>query len=357
MKTEIAVLCGRAEVDDDILRRGAEIIRSGGLVAFPTETVYGLGANALDSDAAAKIYAAKGRPSDNPLIIHISRPEEAELYAYVPEEYKLLAEKFLPGPLTVIMPKRENIPSAVTGGLDSVAVRLPSNAAARRLIELSGVPIAAPSANLSGKPSPTSASHVIDDMNGRVDMIIDGGECNIGLESTIIKLTHDGKAELLRPGGITKEQLEEVFSEVILDKAVTEKLGEGEKPLAPGMKYRHYAPTASLTLVSGEAGLFEKVISESLGKSGLGVIAFDEDIDKLVSLGVKRENILSLGARDDINVQAARLFSVLRECDTCRFEKIYARLPERDGLSLAVYNRIIKAAGYDVIRGEKEEKI
>ncbi len=355
MKTEIAVLCGRPEIDDEILRRGAEIIRAGGLVAFPTETVYGLGANALDSDAAAKIYAAKGRPSDNPLIIHVSRPEEAELYAHVPGEYKLLAERFLPGPLTVIMPKRSVIPDTVTGGLDSVAVRLPSNAAARRLIELAGVPIAAPSANLSGKPSPTSARHVIEDMNGRVDMIIDGGECNIGLESTIIKLSGDGRAKLLRPGGITKEQLEEIFEVVELDKAVTEKLSDGEKPLAPGMKYRHYAPNARLTLVSDESGLFEKIISESVGLDGLGVIAFDEDTDKLVSLGVKRENILSLGARDDVSAHAARLFSLLRECDTCGLERIYARLPDRNGLSLAVYNRIIKAAGYDVIRGEKED--
>ena len=349
MKTEIAVICGRAEEDDEILRRGAKIIKAGGLVAFPTETVYGLGANALDSDAAAKIYAAKGRPSDNPLIIHVSRPEEAGLYAYVPEEYKLLSEKFLPGPLTVIMPKRDNIPSTVTGGLDSVAVRLPSNSAARRLIELAGVPIAAPSANLSGKPSPTSARHVIEDMDGRVDMIIDGGECNIGLESTIIKLTGDGRVKLLRPGGITKEQLEEIFSVVELDKAVTEKLGEGEKPLAPGMKYRHYAPVASLTLISGEEGLFERVISDNVRITGLGVIAFDEDVDTLVKLGVRRENILSLGAKSDVNVHAARLFSLLRECDTRNFEKIYARLPKKDGLSLAVYNRIIKAAGYDVI--------
>ncbi len=349
MKTEIAILCGRPEQDDEVLSRGAEIIKAGGLVAFPTETVYGLGANALDKDAAAKIYAAKGRPSDNPLIIHISRPEEAELYAHVPSEYKLLAEKFLPGPLTVIMPKRENIPSTVTGGLDSVAVRLPSNQAARRLIELAGVPIAAPSANLSGKPSPTSAHHVIEDMNGRVDMIIDGGECNIGLESTIIKLTGDGRAIMLRPGGITKEQLEEIFSEVELDKAVTEKLGEGEKPLAPGMKYRHYAPCASLSLIADKAGLFEKIIRENANVGGLGVIAFDEDTDTLVSLGVKRENILSLGARADVNVHAARLFSLLRECDTRGLKKIYARLPEKSGLSLAVYNRIIKAAGYDII--------
>ena len=355
MKTEIAHLGESLENDEAILKRAAEIIKSGGLVAFPTETVYGLGANALDSDAAAKIYAAKGRPSDNPLIIHISRPEEAEHYAYVPDEYKLLAEKFLPGPLTVIMPKRDNIPSTVTGGLDSVAVRLPSNESARRLIELAGVPIAAPSANLSGKPSPTSASHVIEDMNGRVDMIIDGGSCNIGLESTIIKLVGDGRAILLRPGGITKEQLEEVFDSVELDRAVTEKLGEGEKPLAPGMKYRHYAPSASLSLIADENGLFEKIISENAGVDGLGVIAFDEDAEKLLSLGVKPENLLSLGRRADVNIHAARLFSLLRECDTRSFTRIYARLPEKSGLSLAVYNRIIKAAGYDVIGGEKEE--
>ena len=349
MKTEVATLCGIPERDDEILRRGAEIIKAGGLVAFPTETVYGLGANALDADAAARIYAAKGRPSDNPLIIHISRPEEAELYAYVPSEYKLLAEKFLPGPLTVIMPKRDNIPSTVTGGLDSVAVRLPSNTAARRLIELAGVPIAAPSANLSGKPSPTSASHVVEDMNGRVDMIIDGGECNIGLESTIIKLTGDGRAVLLRPGGITKEQLEEIFSEVELDKAVTEKLGDGEKPLAPGMKYRHYAPSAGLSLIADKAGLFEKIIRENANTDGLGVIAFDEDTDTLLGLGIKGENILSLGKRADVEVHASRLFALLRECDTRKFKKIYARLPEKSGLSLAVYNRIIKAAGYDII--------
>ncbi|MBQ7822097.1 MAG: threonylcarbamoyl-AMP synthase [Clostridia bacterium] len=347
MITETAVLTANNEENEKILSRAAEIIRSGGLVAFPTETVYGLGASALDADAAAKIYAAKGRPSDNPLIIHLAKASDAAKYAYVTDAYEKLAGAFMPGPLTVIMKKKENIPDTVTGGLDSVAVRVPSNPAARRLIELAGVPIAAPSANLSGKPSPTSAAHVTEDLNGRVDMIIDGGSTQIGLESTIIKLDCE-KPTLLRPGRVTLEQLTDLFGEVALDKAVTQKLTFGERPLAPGMKYRHYAPSAPLTLVDGTD---EDFIGYVIGKSGDGVavIACDEDKERLINAGFMPENVLTLGARADVVSHAASLFALLRTCDERNFTNLYAKLPAREGLSLALYNRIIKAAGYNVI--------
>lgn len=344
MKTEIAVLGTDALLNEEILKRGAEIIKRGGLVAFPTETVYGLGANALDASAAEKIYVAKGRPSDNPLIIHLSNVDDAKKYAYVPDIYYILASAFLPGPLTVIMPKRDIVPSAVTGGLDTVAVRIPSHEGARRLIELSGVPIAAPSANLSGRPSPTQTSHVVEDMEGRVDMIIGGEECEIGLESTIIKLDETG-ATLLRPGKITVEMLREVLGEIKIDKAVTDKLAEGERPLAPGMKYRHYAPRAPLTLVQDRELLFKYADDKNAA-----FIVYDEDEKKLLELGVKEQNILTLGEENDTRTHASRLFALLRLCDRGEFEKIYAPTPKSDGLGLAVYNRIIKAAGYSVIK-------
>ena len=348
MNTEIAVLTADTDKNEEILARGAEIIRAGGLVAFPTETVYGLGANALDAKAASKIYAAKGRPSDNPLIIHLAKAADAELYAHVPTAYGELAKAFLPGPLTVIMEKRDNIPREVTGGLDSVAVRVPSHPAARRLIELAGVPIAAPSANLSGRPSPTEAAHVIEDLSGRVDMIIDGGSSEIGLESTIIKLD-GGKATLLRPGGVTLEELSAILGDIGVDKAVTEKLAEGEHPLAPGMKYRHYAPRAPLTLVDGCDDDFYGLVSREASEPGVAVIVYDEDIETLAHFDINKENLLTLGAKSDVSSHASRLFSLLRKCDDRKYTKIYARLPSQTGLSLALYNRIIKAAGYSVV--------
>ena len=243
--------CSRKEIEE-----AARIIRDGGLVVFPTETVYGLGADATNASAAAKIYAAKGRPSDNPLIIHISNPEEAERYTYTNETYYRLAQKFMPGPLTVILRAKPIIPNETRASLPTVAVRCPENSIARELIKASGKPVAAPSANLSGSPSPTNASHVIDDMNGRVDMIIDGGECGIGLESTIVKIEDNGNLTLLRPGKITPDQLLAVAPLTIAD-AVLDKLKEGETVLSPGMKYRHYAPKAPLTLLQGE---IEKII-------------------------------------------------------------------------------------------------
>ena len=238
-------------IDESAIEKCAEIINRGGLVAMPTETVYGLGADATDKNAAAKIYAAKGRPSDNPLIIHIASPEDAECYAYTSPLYYKLADAFMPGPLTVILPKKDIVPSEVTGGLDTVAVRCPSHEVAHALIKESGVAIAAPSANLSGSPSPTTAEHVISDMNGRIDAIIDGGSSEIGLESTIVKLEGD-TAIMLRPGAVTCDALGCVCEKVEIAAAVTELLGENERPLSPGMKYKHYAPASPLVLLEGE---------------------------------------------------------------------------------------------------------
>ena len=327
-----------------VLSEAAEIIRRGGLVVFPTETVYGLGASALDSDAAAKIYAAKGRPSDNPLIIHISSPDEAEKYCFVSPLYKNLADRFLPGPLTVIMKKRDVIPSTVTGGLDTVAVRCPANAVARKLIELSGVPIAAPSANISGRPSPTSAAHVMADLDGKVDMIIDGGECDIGLESTIILLDGE-KATLLRPGAVTPKMLSDVIQNLEIDNGITQKSDRNGAPLAPGMKYRHYAPRAKVYLLSGDDGAIIKFINEQRKKNeNIGVLCFDEIASELSG-----ENIVSFGKRNDEKTHAKKLFSALRYFDGTMVNEIYATAVSKNGIDLATYNRMLKASGYTLI--------
>lgn len=326
------------------LTAAADIIKRGGLVVFPTETVYGLGASALDSEAAKKIYAAKGRPSDNPLIIHISSPEEAEDYCYTSPEYYRLAEKFLPGPLTVIMPKKDVIPKTVTGGLDTVAVRCPKNEAARELIRLSGAPIAAPSANISGKPSPTSAAHVKDDLDGKVDMIIDGGECEIGLESTIIKLD-DGGATLLRPGAITPEMLEEVLGNVKLDGGITKKNETDAAPLAPGMKYKHYAPRAQVYLLKGDADKIAEFLAKKLAENeNTGVLCFDEFASKL-----NGKYIVPFGKKSDERAHAKRLFKALRYFDGTGVNIIYATSVGTEGIDLATYNRMLKASGYTII--------
>ena len=250
MNTEHIKITDITAQEEDLCR-AADILRAGGLVVFPTETVYGLGGDATRDEAAKKIYAAKGRPSDNPLIIHIANPADAEQYAVTNALYYRLAQAFMPGPLTVIRPRRESIPTSTTGGLDSVAVRCPAHPVANKLIQLCGFPLAAPSANLSGKPSPTSAAHVAQDMDGRVDMIIDGGESEIGLESTIVKMDGD-KLILLRPGGITCDALSLVCEHVTVADAVLHQLAENERPLSPGMKYRHYAPTAPLVLLAAK---------------------------------------------------------------------------------------------------------
>ena len=328
--------------DAELIERSADIIKKGGLVAFPTETVYGLGADATDKNAAKKIYAAKGRPSDNPLIIHIACPEDAEGYAYTSPLYYKLAKAFMPGPLTVILPKRDTIPREVTGGLDSVAVRCPSHGIARMLIAEAGVPIAAPSANISGSPSPTRAEHVLKDMDGKIDAIIDGGECEIGLESTIVKL--DGnKAILLRPGAITADALGCVCEEVEISSAVTEALKENERPLSPGMKYRHYAPTSPLVLLDGEDANVLSFLQKAQKKESCIILCYNEEEDKLI-----KDKLIPIGGKDDLATQAQRLFCALREADLLSADIIYAHLPRPDGLGLALYNRMIRAAAHTV---------
>lgn len=335
------IFIGQNEINDMSLATAGEILRRGGLVVFPTETVYGLGADALDADAAKKIYAAKGRPSDNPLIVHIADPADADKYAVVGEAYKRLAKAFMPGPLTVILPKRDCIPMTVTGGLDSVGLRCPENPIARRMIAAAGVPIAAPSANISGKPSPTSAEHVRFDMDGKVDMILDGGECTVGLESTIVKVEGD-KLTLLRPGAITLDMLRALFDSVEVSAAVTEQLSENVRPLSPGMKYRHYAPTAPLYLLCGSD---EKRLAYcTAADSDTLLLVFDEEAELFPT-----HKVIAIGSKNDERTQAKRLFAALREADSTGCKKILAPLPKQSGLSLALYNRMIRAAAHNII--------
>ncbi len=325
----------------------AEIIKRGGLVVFPTETVYGLGADATNPEAAKKIYAAKGRPSDNPLIIHISRPQDAEKYAVTSPLYYKLAEAFMPGPITIVMPVKPIVPRETTGGLDTVAVRCPEHKIARLLIEAAGVPIAAPSANLSGSPSPTAFDHVKDDMMGRVDMIIDGGDCEIGLESTIVKIDGEDKLVLLRPGKITPEMLMSVAGEVKIADAVTAKLKEGERAISPGMKYRHYAPKSPVTLIDGDFTRITQYISSKKEKN-LGIICYTE-YEAQYRESFPCADIYVLGDAIDESTQAHTLFSILRKCDKKTYDMIYAPIPDSRGLGLALYNRMIRAAAYQII--------
>lgn len=335
---------GKSTEED--LNTAARILREGGLVAFPTETVYGLGGNALMPHAAEAIYSAKGRPSDNPLIIHLANPEDAERYAVTNDLYYRLADAFMPGPITVILPKRDCIPYSVTGGLDTVAVRVPVHPVAHELIAKAGVPVAAPSANLSGRPSPTTADHVREDLDGRVDMIIDGGECDIGLESTIVRIDGEDALTLCRPGAVTFEDLSGLCSAVKLDKAVTEKLSDGERPVAPGMKYRHYAPKAQVILLDGEHADALAYIKERIAPDA-GVICYNEDLCELNGAGA----VSTLGRMEDTEAHAHELFGALRYFDGLpQIKTVYSFLPEKEGISLAVYNRFIKAAGYKVIK-------
>ena len=347
MRTQTVKIYPKEFCDSDLLS-AAETIKRGGLVIFPTETVYGLGADATSSSAAKKIYEAKGRPSDNPLIIHIADPADAERYAVTNETYYALAKAFMPGPLTVILPKKDTVPHSVTGGLDTVAIRCPAHPVAQAVIVAAGVAIAAPSANLSGKPSPTSAQHVITDLSGRVDMIIDGGESEIGLESTIVALDSSSggtKAILLRPGAITADALRCVCESVEISHAVAEKLAENERPLSPGMKYRHYAPDAPLVLLSGDpARVLTFLKHEQQQDGGCVILCYDEEIPELEPNG-----LLPVGKREDLAAQAHLLFSRLREADQLGARVVYAHLPPKDGLGLALYNRMIRAAAHTVI--------
>lgn len=328
---------GRREIE-----RAGEIIRRGGLVVFPTETVFGLGGNGLDAEAAAKIYAAKGRPSDNPLIIHIAEPSDAKKYTETTDLFDRLALRFMPGPLTVVLPAKPIVPKTVTAGLPTVAVRCPSHPVAHALIAAAGVPIAAPSANLSGSPSPTTFSHVREDLDGRVDMIL-GGECEIGVESTIVRLDSPSSLTLLRPGGITPEQLGE-FARVTLSDAVLNKLKEGETVQSPGMKYKHYAPKTPLFLLRGDLQSRIAYLSRQTGR--FAVLAGGAEIEVL-SRHPASPVLFDFG--DDPAIRLHRLFFLLREADKAGCERIYAALPETEGLSLALYNRMIRAAGYQII--------
>jgi len=345
MNTEFLTLSPDAP-DEAVLHRAAAILCRGGLVVFPTETVYGLGADGTCAEAAMRIYRAKGRPSDNPLILHIETPADAADYAYTNETYEKLAAAFMPGPLTVVLRAKESVPLQTRGGLPTVAVRCPESLVARRLIACLGKPIAAPSANLSGSPSPTCAAHVRDDMDGRVDMILDGGDCEIGLESTIVKIEDDGSLLLLRPGGITVDALRRAVGEVRISDAVTAALAPGERVQSPGMKYRHYAPKAPLTLLKGTT---EKRIAyiRVEGKARVGVLCYEEE-RAAYAAALPEAQLFSLGKADDMRAQAHRLFYHLREADKAEFEKLYAPLPEKDGMGLALYNRLIRAASYDI---------
>ncbi|MBQ9121219.1 MAG: threonylcarbamoyl-AMP synthase [Clostridia bacterium] len=334
----------------DILAEAASVLRVGGLVAFPTETVYGLGVNALDGKAALSIFAAKERPTDNPLIVHVAKPEDAEALAETTPVYYRLAEAFMPGPLTVILQKKTVIPYSVTGGLDSVAIRCPSDPIAHALIEACGFPIAAPSANRSGKPSPTTAAHVFEDMDGIIPMILDGGESDVGVESTVIKLEGEG-AILLRPGAVTLEMLREVMDDVRVSSAVIEELGVGEAPLSPGMKYKHYAPTAPLILLDGPSDAFVGYIREKAKTEKLVALCYEEELSALADI-----KHLSVGYREDIGAQTHRLFRQLREADAMGADVIYAHLPTLVGRGLALYNRMIRAAAHHIEKiGRKVE--
>ncbi len=324
----------------EVLTKAAEIIKAGGLVAFPTETVYGLGADGLNSDAVKNIYKAKGRPSDNPLILHISKIDELNrLVKSVNNTAKALMQKFWPGPMTLVFKKSDIVPDVISGGLDTVAVRLPSNEIARELIAYSGTPIAAPSANTSGRPSPTKAEHVFEDLNGKIEMIIDGGSCNIGVESTVIDVTSETPV-ILRPGMVSFEDIKELFPNVVYDKHLTEKIPVS-KPKSPGMKYKHYAPKGELFILDGENDEIYKFISENYDES-TAVITFSD-------FPLEFKNIYSLGKFNSPEEGASKIFDILRDCDTKKFSKIYAHMPIKSGVGFALYNRMFKAAGGRII--------
>jgi L-threonylcarbamoyladenylate synthase len=321
-------------------KTAARILREGGIVAIPTETVYGLAANALNPDAVAKIFRAKGRPQDNPLIVHVSSLDEIPpLVSEVKPELYALAEKFWPGPLTVIMKKSALVPDEVTAGLDTVAIRMPSHPAAREIIKESGLPLAAPSANASGRPSPTKAEHVKADLDGRIDAVIDGGDCSVGVESTVISLVSDPPV-LLRPGGISPAQLEQVLGRVEISHAVFEKLEKGEKAQSPGMKYKHYAPKAKVTIIKGSFESYSRFLLAQ--KYRTCAVCFDGE-------GSAFECAVEYGAKDDAASQAEHIFDALRRVDGTGCEYAFVRCPDTEGVGLAVYNRLLRSAAFRVI--------
>ena len=342
---------GQQKEIEDKIAAAAKILRDGGLVAIPTETVYGLGANALDGAAVKRIFEAKGRPQDNPLIIHVTGQQWLPRYcADVPPLAYVLARKFWPGPLTMILKRRPIIPDETTAGLDTVAVRCPNHPVTLAIIREAGVPIAAPSANLSGRPSCTTAQDVLEDMDGRISGVVDGGPCAVGVESTILDLTCD-PPRLLRPGGLPLEDLERLIGKIDVDKAVNGALAEGEKPKAPGMKYRHYAPKAPVTVITGAP---EKSAQEILHRAGpsSGIICFDEFADLF-----QGHEVHTLGPAGDKLAQAQRVFDALRTFDASGVTEIYAQCPDNRGLGLAIGNRLKKAAGFHVVEADSERVV
>ena len=338
----------------EVIQTAAKILREGGLVAFPTETVYGLGGNGLDSAACEKIYLAKGRPSDNPLILHISELAELDrIAAEVSPKAKRLMDAFWPGPLTMIFRKRDIVPAKATGGLDTVAVRFPNHPVARAIIRAAGLPIAAPSANSSGKPSPTRASHVEYDLNGKIDMIVDGGAAEWGLESTIVDVSGEVPT-LLRPGAVTKEMLEEVIGQVEIDPAILQKPAADVKPKAPGMKYTHYAPKAEVFLVQGE----KRTVAERINRLAAAAQAAGKRVGVMATEETKAlyhaDIVLSLGSREKPEEIGANLFKVLRRFDFLGADTVYSEVFSEEGEGMAIMNRLRKAAGYRVIETEQE---
>ena len=347
METKVAII---KDIKKDIkfIEEAAEIIRDGGTVAFPTETVYGLGANALNEEAVKKIFIAKGRPQDNPLIVHVASKDIYNLVKEVPPIAQELINKFWPGPLTIILEKKDIIPNMTSANLSTIGIRMPNSEIALKLIELSERPIAAPSANISGRPSPTEVERCIDDLNGRVDYIIGGESSDIGVESTIIDCTVNPPM-ILRPGGITLEMLREIDSNIDIDKALKSKPSADLKPKAPGMKYRHYAPKANLKIIRGKNEKTIEIITEMLENyieknNDVAIITTDENLNKF-----DKGNVISLGSEKNLSEIAKNLFEALRKCDDIGVQYILCQGFEEKGVGVAIMNRLSKAAGYDII--------
>ncbi len=350
MDTKVLYVSKDLSLNEDIdnLKIAAEVVRNGGLVAFPTETVYGLGANALDDEAVKRIFEVKGRPQDNPLISHLASAEDIFKYAYADEnKYFSKIAGLFPAPLTVILRKCPLISNVVTAGLPNAGFRVPENLVARKFIELAGVPIAAPSANISGRPSPTKAEHVIEDLYGKVDVIIDGGPCNVGVESTIVTLATDPPV-LLRPGAVTLETLSSLLGQVQISRAILSEMNDDEVASAPGMKYKHYAPVNPVTLIMGNDENVISYINKRCETENLAILCYDEDVSAITDC----RNIFTIGKADDPMQQARSIFDALRATDECSFiTGVLARCPEsKDGVNLAVYNRLLKASGFNVIK-------
>ena len=337
MKPMVTELLG---VNDESIKKACDLLMDGQVVAIPTETVYGLFADATSSRACANIFKAKDRPQDNPLIVHICDYEMLrDIALEIPEEAMKLADAFWPGPLTMILKKKDIIPDSVSAGLDTAGIRMPSNSVVLEVMSKTRLPLAGPSANRSGRPSPTDAQTVFDDMNGRIPLVLDGGPCKIGVESTVVSLATDPPM-LFRPGYITAAQISEVIGKpVVLSKGISEELAEGEKVLSPGLKHKHYAPKAEVTIVNGSFDSYKKLVESENAVA----LCFEEYKDRL------NVRTVSYGSETDSASQAVRLFSALRELDEIGAEKVYAMMPSTEGVGLAVYNRLLRSAGFRVI--------